>query len=78
MLSTVKVVRSVFLVDLVSVDNSVKSPCQSICILDEAANGKDVCIGCWRYADEIQDWYNFSNEKKEKIIEQLEDRSAEF
>ena len=56
----------------------VPSPCLSICILDEAANGRDICVGCWRYAEEIQDWYNFSNEKKEKIIEQLEDRSAEF
>jgi len=61
------------------VDNEVvQSPCLSICILDEAADGKDICVGCWRYSDEIQDWRTFSNEEKLEIIAMQEERSAAF
>lgn len=74
----VKVVRSVFLVDRVNVDKIVPSPCLSICILADGADGVDYCIGCFRTDKEIQDWYTFTNEEKEQIIEELPTRSDEF
>ncbi len=78
MLFTVKVVRSVSLVDRVSVDKIVQSPCQSICILADGVDGLDYCIGCFRTDKEIQDWYTFTNEEKEAIIEKLAVREEEF
>ncbi len=58
--------------------NTVKSPCQSICILADSIDGVDYCIGCFRTYKEIQDWYNFTNEEKEVIIERLAIREEEF
>jgi len=68
----------VFLVGRVSVDKIVPSPCLSICILNEGVDGADYCIGCFRTDKEIQDWYTFTNEEKEAIIEKLEAREEEF
>lgn len=73
-----KAVRSVSLVDLVSVDKIVPSPCLSICILNEGVDGADYCIGCWRTDKEIQDWYTFTNEEKEAIIKKLPTREEDF
>ena len=30
-----------------------ESPCISVCLLDD----KDICVGCYRSADEITDWF---------------------
>jgi len=73
----VKAVRSVFLVDRASVDNTVPSPCLSICILSVGVDDVDYCIGCFRTVEEIQDWYTFTNEEKERIVEVLPSRSDE-
>lgn len=75
---TAKVVKGVFLVDLVNVDKIVPSPCLSICILADGVDGVDYCIGCFRTDKEIQDWYTFTNEEKERIIEELPIRADEF
>jgi predicted Fe-S protein YdhL (DUF1289 family) len=41
------------------------SPCISVCALDDG----DVCIGCYRSAAEITDWFMASAEEKRAIIE---------
>ncbi len=40
------------------------SPCISVCMLDE----NDICIGCFRSADEITDWLMASAEEKREIL----------
>ena len=45
-------------------DEEPKSPCISVCVLDE----NDVCQGCYRTADEITDWFMSSNEQKREIL----------
>ena len=53
----------------------IKSPCQSICILDEdPMSGVDYCIGCFRTVDEIQNWYDLSDEERETINNSLAHR----
>ena len=42
----------------------VPSPCVSICESDE----KGLCRGCMRSRDERQEWINFTNDEKQKVI----------
>jgi predicted Fe-S protein YdhL (DUF1289 family) len=48
-------------------DNSVPSPCQSICRFD----GKPLCIGCFRNADEIREWMIMTREQKLAVLAEL-------
>ncbi len=45
-------------------ESEVRSPCVSICVL----NPDDVCVGCYRTADEITDWFTLGDDKKREII----------
>ncbi len=47
-----------------------KSPCISVCVL----NTDDVCLGCYRTAEEITDWFMASAEEKRAIIERARKR----
>jgi len=51
--------------------DSVKSPCNNVCKLDE--NGL-YCISCYRTIDEIQDWSQYGNEEKSKVLDRCEIR----
>jgi predicted Fe-S protein YdhL (DUF1289 family) len=42
----------------------VKSPCISVCVLDE----NDICEGCYRSAIEITDWSEMTNDKKKQVM----------
>lgn len=41
--------------------------CKRICKL----SNEQICIGCGRKWEEIRDWYLYTKEEKEKIIEKL-------
>ena len=47
-----------------------RSPCVSICALDV----DDICIGCYRSADEVTDWFLADKEEKEAILERARER----
>ena len=49
---------------------SPQSPCVSICALDE----HDICLGCFRSAQEITDWFMPSDEEKRRILERVKER----
>lgn len=38
----------------------IESPCIGVCALDE----NDVCMGCFRTADDITEWSIYSDEEK--------------
>lgn len=40
------------------------SPCISVCALDE----NDICMGCYRSAQEITDWFVADAEKKRQML----------
>lgn len=48
------------------------SPCISVCALD----GDDICMGCYRSADEITDWWMASPAQKRDILARCEQRRA--
>ncbi len=45
-------------------DTEPRSPCISVCVLDE----QDVCMGCYRSAAEITDWFMATSEQKQEIL----------
>ena len=49
---------------------SPQSPCISVCALDE----NDICMGCYRSAEEITDWFMASDEEKTRILQRVRER----
>jgi predicted Fe-S protein YdhL (DUF1289 family) len=49
------------------------SPCISICALDE----QDICMGCYRSAAEITDWFMAEPAEKRRILERAAARRLE-
>ncbi len=41
-----------------------ESPCISVCALDE----NDICMGCYRSATEITDWFMATSQQKQEIL----------
>ena len=50
----------------------VKSPCIEVCSL----NHEDVCIGCYRTANEIIEWFSAPDERKREILVSVNERCA--
>jgi predicted Fe-S protein YdhL (DUF1289 family) len=48
----------------------VPSPCIGMCQSDE----KGHCLGCMRSRDERQDWKDFNNDEKQKVIKRCVQR----
>ena len=48
----------------------IKSPCIEVCALED----HNVCIGCYRTADVIIDWFAASDERKRVILEAVHRR----
>ena len=51
----------------------IKSPCVRNCCLDE----DDICMGCFRYVNEITDWQKANSEKKQRILFYAEQRKQQ-
>lgn len=47
-----------------------KSPCISVCVLDD----DDICMGCYRSAEEITDWFMASDEQKCEVLRRARER----
>jgi predicted Fe-S protein YdhL (DUF1289 family) len=55
------------------VSDAPKSPCISICSLDE----NDICEGCFRSGNEIVDWFTADDERKREILKVTAQRRSE-
>ena len=55
-------------------DLPVKSPCIEVCSL----NGSDVCIGCYRTANEIIEWFSANDQRKREFLAAVSDRRAQL
>ena len=51
-------------------ESDPKSPCISVCALD----GNDICMGCYRSAAEITDWFMASAEQKREVLRLARER----
>lgn len=54
-------------------DNSVPSPCISVCQIDDATGH---CLGCYRDIDEIREWPILSGDEKRAVIARIAERRA--
>ena len=46
------------------------SPCISVCVLDV----NDICMGCYRSAAEVTDWFMASVDEKREILKRARER----
>ena len=51
-------------------DEEPCSPCISVCVLDD----HDVCMGCYRSASEITDWFMATDEQKREVLRRARER----
>jgi uncharacterized protein len=54
------------------VKEEVQSPCISVCAFD----GIGLCQGCYRTAEEIEKWWDMSNEEKQAVLAKIAEREA--
>lgn len=51
----------------------ITSPCVAICRVK-----KGICVGCFRTAKEITEWWDADTERKREIIFNAEQRKSDF
>ena len=51
-------------------DDEPRSPCISVCVLGD----DDVCMGCYRSASEITDWFMATDEQKREVLRRARER----
>ena len=51
-----------------------QSPCIAVCALDD----NDICLGCYRSADEITDWFMLDPDAKREILKKANERRDEM
>jgi uncharacterized protein len=49
----------------------IVSPCIGVCAINDS-NG--FCQGCYRTVEEIREWWNMTDEEREKVIGALDQR----
>ena len=51
-------------------DEEIRSPCISVCVLDD----NDICMGCFRSAEEVTEWFMADDDEKRRIMERVQQR----
>ena len=49
-------------------NKKIKQTCQSPCVRNCCLDDDDMCLGCFRYIQEITSWQSFSEQKKQQVI----------
>ena len=49
---------------------TVESPCISVCRMEN-----EVCVGCGRTIEEVVEWYNFTNDEKQAVLNRLDEKN---
>lgn len=49
---------------------AIKSPCIHVCTLDE----NKICMGCYRSAEEVRNWFRYTDEEKRTSLKNAEER----
>lgn len=57
-----------------SANDEVKSPCISVCAMDDVTG---LCLGCYRTANEIEQWWDLSPEAQQKVVDAAAEREKE-
>jgi uncharacterized protein len=56
-------------------ESEVKSPCISVCAMDEPTG---LCLGCYRTIEEIAQWWDLDTNSQQKIMDQVNQRQAKL
>lgn len=57
-----------------SENEAVESPCISVCAMDDVTG---VCLGCYRTAEEIEQWWDMSPDAQKKVVEAAAERQKD-
>jgi len=49
----------------------IVSPCIGVCAIND---GNGFCQGCYRTVEEIREWWNMTDEEREKVMGALDQR----
>ncbi|MEI7917009.1 MAG: DUF1289 domain-containing protein [Methylophilaceae bacterium] len=49
----------------------IVSPCIGVCAMNDTTG---FCMGCYRTVDEIREWWNMTDEEREKVMGTLDQR----
>lgn len=49
----------------------IVSPCIGVCAMNDSTG---FCMGCYRTVDEIREWWNMTDQEREKVIGSLDQR----
>ncbi len=52
-------------------EQGIETPCQRICVLDEASG---LCLGCGRTVAEVAEWLDYTAHKRRRIMQVLPQR----
>jgi len=50
----------------------VESPCMSVCALDD----NNICIGCFRTAEEISKWSEMGDQERRQVLQNITERGV--
>ncbi|HLT13311.1 MAG TPA: DUF1289 domain-containing protein [Marinobacter sp.] len=59
---------------MAKVRDRVRSPCVSVCALDES----DICIGCQRTGDEILRWISMTDDERREVLQKVAEREKKY
>jgi hypothetical protein len=49
----------------------IVSPCIGVCAMNDTTG---FCMGCYRTVDEIREWWNMTDQEREKVMGTLDQR----
>ncbi len=50
---------------------NIETPCIGVCTMDDNSG---LCLGCYRSLEEIQNWWDMSDEQRAQVLAQLDQR----
>ena len=50
---------------------NIETPCIGVCTMDDNTG---FCLGCYRSLEEIQNWWDMSDEQRAQVMAQLDQR----
>jgi predicted Fe-S protein YdhL (DUF1289 family) len=60
-----------------TLDKNLNSRSESPCVRNCCLDNNDLCLGCFRYIDEITSWQSYSEQEKRQVLEQCHYRRAD-
>jgi predicted Fe-S protein YdhL (DUF1289 family) len=53
---------------------NIETPCIGVCTVDDKTG---FCMGCFRSLEEIQNWWDMTDQQRSEVMQQLDQRMQE-